>query len=189
MKMLVWTLSTSVMSLLLCSVNLRKISGDAMDITQLLDEKGIGGELETLGAVRLQPEELEISMHAGLGDAALAGRPAHAPVRGAVLGLLIESFTDQARDLFILDRARSSGSQLIVESIDTVLHEPSAPLANGRIGQLKALRHRAVGITGRARQHNACSLRQRRSDRARACNRAQLRFLSFAQDPFRFWSA
>lgn len=41
-------------------------------------------QLEAIGAMRLQPEELEVALPTGLRDAGLGGHAAHAPVRRAI---------------------------------------------------------------------------------------------------------
>ena len=50
----------------------RRIQVQTDDIAQLLDEQRIGRELEGFGAMRLQPEEAEIAVHALRRDTALS---------------------------------------------------------------------------------------------------------------------
>lgn len=66
---------------------LGRVQVKAHDITQLLDEERVGGKLEALGAMGLEAKQLQVAVHAGLGDAALPGNATYASVRRAVLGL------------------------------------------------------------------------------------------------------
>ena len=50
-------------------------SGKTHHVAELLDKEGIGREFETVGAVRLQTEQLELAMHSGLGDPGLWRSP------------------------------------------------------------------------------------------------------------------
>ena len=98
-------------------------------VAQLLDEEGIGRELEAAGAVRLQTEELEQAMDGALGNPGLFGDGAHTPMCCG-LGLASECFGDQLGHGLILDRARSAGPHLVVEPFDPVGDEAIAPLAD-----------------------------------------------------------
>ena len=54
----------------------------AHNVTHLLHEVWVGGELEALAAVWLQSKEVEVTRHLALGDACGKSCRAHAPVRG-----------------------------------------------------------------------------------------------------------
>src|SRR5216683_4429479 len=53
-------------------------------VTHLLDKERVGGKLEALGTMRLEPEQCEVARYRALGDAGLHRHPAHAPVGGVV---------------------------------------------------------------------------------------------------------
>src|SRR5213076_1217560 len=112
------------------------------------------GQLETLAAVRLQAEQLHVAMHAGTRDARLGGERADAPVRRAVSGLAVQSSLDQLGHALVVDRARLTWPQLVVQPIDPPLDETSAPLANRRVGIAQARRDTAVRLPTRAGQHD-----------------------------------
>src|SRR6202022_2092791 len=94
-------------------------------------EERIGGELEALGAMRLQAEQREVARHRALGDCGLLGHRAHAPM-GGVFGLAAQDPIDQSRYLLVAVGARTSGPQFIVQAGDTVLDKAPAPLAHRR---------------------------------------------------------
>ena len=56
-----------------------RIEIEADDVADLLDEKGIGGELEALGPMRLDAEQLEVALHGvflpNRATLAMCGRP------------------------------------------------------------------------------------------------------------------
>ena len=60
----------------------RRIEVQSHDVAHLLDEERVGGELETLGAMRLQAEQGEIAADRAFGNAAGLRRRAHTPASG-----------------------------------------------------------------------------------------------------------
>lgn len=105
----------------------------AHDITQLLDEGRVVGQLEAFAAMRLQAEELEVTLHAGLGDAGLGGHRAHAPVGRAVVGLgmqvvRIRCATRSSSMVRGLPGRTSSYSPGMRRSINRLLHLPTVAL-------------------------------------------------------------
>ena len=155
------------------------------DIAQLLDEERIGGELEVLGAVRLQAQELEVAVHAGGRDRRLSGDRSHAPVRGAARRLGMQGLVDQLGHALVIDRARLAGPKFIVKPIEPVLEVASAPLAHRGASQLQPLGDRAVGLARGRCQHDARSRYQRGRDRPRARHGRQLDPLRLAQHQIR----
>jgi hypothetical protein len=64
---------------------------------QLLDEEGIGRELEAADAVRLQTEELEQAMDGALGNPGLFGYGAHDPREAGRLVIIVRAAVRKAR--------------------------------------------------------------------------------------------
>lgn len=95
-------------------------------IAQLLDEERVVGELEALGAMRLQAKELEVALHARLGDASLGRHRAHAPVRRAVGRLGVQCGLDQMRHAFVIDRARFARANIVVQACNASLDKPGS---------------------------------------------------------------
>ncbi len=123
---------------------IRRAQVQADHVAQLLEEERVVGQLEALRAMRLQSEQLEVALHAGLGDASLGGYRAYVPVRRAV-GWLGVQRGDQLRHAFIVDRARLARAHVAVQAGDAPIDEPRAPLAHGGPGQLQTLGDRVVG--------------------------------------------
>ncbi|MCY1552288.1 hypothetical protein D9M68_886760 [compost metagenome] len=101
----------------------RRAQVRADDVAQLLDKERVVGELEALGAVRLQAKELEVARHAALGDAGLGGHRAHTPVRGAIGRLGVQRGLDQLRHTFIVNRARLAWAHIVVQTRDASIDE------------------------------------------------------------------
>jgi len=77
-------------------VPVRWIEIQADSAAQLLDEEGIGGNLEAAGPTRLQGEELKQSMHGPLGKSGLVSHGAHAQwvaASGLLASVLLTSVT------------------------------------------------------------------------------------------------
>lgn len=97
-------------------------------VTHFLNEERIGGELETLLAVGLQAEQLEEAMHRGFRDAGFQRHLPDTPVstRGR---LGVQGLVDQLGNPLILNGARSTGAQFVVQSGHSRLNKAAAPLA------------------------------------------------------------
>ena len=120
------------------------------DIAQLLDEERVGRELEVLAPVRLQAKQLEVAMHARLGDAGLAGHRANAPMRRAVSRPGMQCRLDRLCQTLVVDRAGLADARFAVEPVDASLDELRTPLAHGaRIESRRA----AIAVFG-----SPCSL-------------------------------
>ena len=109
---------------------LGRVQVQAHHVAQFLDEKCIRGEFEALGAMRFEAKQLQVPMHTGLRNAGLGGSALHAPVGGAILGLLVQRLLNQAGHALIVERARRTGLDLIVEAADAMFHKAPAPLAS-----------------------------------------------------------
>ncbi len=133
----------------------RRAQIQAHHIAQLLDEERVVGQLEAFGAMRLQPEELEVPRNAGLGDAGLGGHRAHAPVRRAVGRLGVQRGLDQLRHAFVVNRTRLARAHVVVQARDATFDEARAPLAHRGLGQLQALGNSIVGLAIGAAEDDA----------------------------------
>jgi hypothetical protein len=103
---------------------------EADDIAHFLHEEGVGGELEVLLPMRLEPERLPDPLHRGLGKLGLRGDRAAGPV-GRVFGFGVDRLADELGDLFVLDRAGPARPQLVVEPGDPLLEVALAPQPHG----------------------------------------------------------
>ena len=137
-------------------------------------------------AMRLQPEHLEQAMDAGLGDAGLRGEPAHTPVGGPILGLLVQRRGEEAGDPFVVDRARLARAQFVVQTRDALRDKALAPLADGRAGHAELRCHRAVGRSLGTCQNQVGTPDQPGRQRPRPGERLQLAPLVRAQHERRF---
>ena len=130
-----------------------RVQIQADDIANLLDEEGIGGQLEVFLAVRLHAEPLKPALHGALGHASVGGQAAHAPV-GAARRTGLEGAVDHVGDTFVLETAWPAGAQLIVQAFDPVLKIALPPLADRGMGQSHALGDRAIGFAVGAGEHD-----------------------------------
>jgi hypothetical protein len=103
--------------------------------------------------VRLQAEQLEVAVHAGLGDAGLVGHGTNAPVRRAIGRLGVQGRVDQPGQTLVVNRASPARRCLAVETLDAALDELRAPLANGDRVELQSRRNRTVRSTLRTDQN------------------------------------
>ncbi len=157
---------------------------EADDVAQLLDEERIVRQLEAFGAVRLQPEELEVALDTALGNAGLGSHGAHAPMGGTVGRLGVQRRPDQLGHALVIDRARLAWADIVVEAGNAALNEARAPLAHRGIGELESLRDRIVGFAVSAAQNNASPVAEGRRQRATSRKRLQLRPLVVGQHKF-----
>ena len=89
----------------------------------------VGGELEGLLQVRLDPEQREPALHRALGHPLRCRHQAHAPLRG-LIGPLLQCSADDCCQLLVVVGARASGPQLIVQTLHAAFQEPPPPLAH-----------------------------------------------------------
>jgi hypothetical protein len=157
--------------------------------TQLLDEQRIVGEFEALGSVRFDAKQGEVALHAALGDPALGGSGAYAPVGRAILGLLLERAPDQHSDLLIVDGARFTWAQLIVKTGNPVLQKALASLSNGRVVTIESLGDCVVVLACGTGENNTRPKTQRRRQRPRARKRGKLCAFRFTQNQLYLRSA
>ena len=117
--------------------------------------------LKLWGAMRLQPKELQVAPHVGLGDARLGGHRAYAPVGRAVGWLDVQRGLDQVRHALIVDRARRARANVFVQASDTPLDEARPPPAHRLRGRLQSRVDCVVGLAFGAGQHKACVVARR----------------------------
>ena len=106
------------------------------------------GSVESLKlrvAMRLQGKGLEQPVHGGLGNPAGLGRLPHCPVRAGG-GLARQRALQQGGDLLVVDGARTSWTQFVVQARQPMLNEPLAPLADGGIGPAQPARNAGVAF-------------------------------------------
>jgi hypothetical protein len=108
----------------------RRVQVQPDDVTHLLDEQWVAGEIEGLLPVRLQPEGAPDSRHSGLRQAGLARHRARAPVRGS-LGHALQRLGNHCVHASVVNRARGAGSRSIEQSVQPMLDEPSTLLRYG----------------------------------------------------------
>ncbi|AFT90081.1 hypothetical protein BUPH_08442 (plasmid) [Paraburkholderia phenoliruptrix BR3459a] len=101
----------------------------------------------------------------------------------------MQGLVNQLSHPLIVDRARLAGAHFVIESVDALIQKPKTPLAHRSARELQALRDRTVGLPVSRSQHDARPRDQRSRNRARTCDRYQLRALVFVQHQFRLRSS
>src|SRR5215813_4658460 len=139
-----------------------KLSTDPLlidDVADLVDQQRVGRQLERVGAMRLESERPPDLLDRRTAEATRFGHAAAAPVRLAA-GRLLERPHDHSLDVLIADLPRRPGPRLVVQPVDALAHEPSAPLADRGLRHAQSLRHRLVILALRARQHDTRAPRE-----------------------------
>ena len=165
-----------------------RVQVETDDIAHLLDEKRIGRELEAATAMRLQPEGLKQPMHRGFGNPTGLGRLAHAPLGGCGW-LAPERPFKQGRNPLIIDAARPTGTQLVIQTRQAVLDEPLSPLTHRGLGPVQTAGNLAVVLSPRRPQHQPRTGHQPMRQSARSGQTAQLSLLDLSQSESRFGAA
>ena len=137
----------------------RRVEVQPDDVAHFLDEERIGGQLEGLRQVRLDPEQGAPALHRALANALGPPQGAGAPVRGGV-GRLLQRAVDHRRHLVVVIGPRPTGPEFVVQPLDAGLSEASAPLADGVRGDADAPRDGSVGQAFGAGEDHAGSLDQ-----------------------------
>ena len=130
----------------------RRVEVETDHIVHFFDKEWVGGELETLAAVRLQGEELKDAMDRRLGQAVGLGGQPNAPVGGSGR-LLFEGAAEQNGNLFVGDRARTAWTKFIVEALKAMLDKSLPPLAHCRLGPVQTQANLRVGDAFGRPQH------------------------------------
>jgi hypothetical protein len=156
-------------------------------VAQLLHEERIRGQLEALAAVGLQAKELQVALHAALGDSGFRGNRPHAPVRRTIGRLRMQSCLDQVRHPLIVDGARRPGTDAVVQTgqpmpDELARHLPTVVLWTFNLAAMDLLS--SPSALRRASPHG-----QSRRQRATAHEGLQLRPLRRTQFQFRLGPA
>lgn len=153
----------------------------ADDITHLVDEGGIGRQLEGLGPVRLQAEGAPDPRDHGLAHSDPLRHGARRPV-GGVLRLAFQGQRDHRLDRSVLDGTRRTGAGQVDEAVEAVGEEASAPGRDARTADPEAAGDAGVRGAGLgAGQNDPGALGQRLTDLAAADQAFQPRALIFGQ--------
>ena len=143
----------------------------ADDVPDLLHELRIRRDLETLGAMRLQPERPPDAADHRVTDARRLGHGPCAPVRLARRRRL-ERLHDDGLDLLIGDRAGRADARFVIQPLEPALDELAAPLRHRGFRRPQAAGHgRVRGVD--TRQHDPGAKRHARDSRGRASSIAQ----------------
>jgi hypothetical protein len=126
----------------------------AHDVAHLVDEQRIGGQLEGLGAMRLQAKGPPDAQHGRLVQTAGLGHQPRAPVRG-FLGSPLQRHRQHLFDLRIADPARLPRPRRIDQPVEPLLDEALPPLADRLQRHAQPLRHLRVRGPLRAAEHDA----------------------------------
>ena len=121
-----------------------RIDIEADDIAQLVDELGIGGELELLHPMRLQPMGAPDALHRTYGDADLFGHHRSGPMGG--LGRWISEGQSHHAFCHFGPQGRHARRPRLVaqQAIDAFLHESLLPAPDADLGGV-GLAHDLVG--------------------------------------------
>ena len=125
-----------------------RIQIERHDVSHLVDEERIGRQLERFGAVWLQPEGLPDATDRRVTEADRLRHLPRTPVRGATRRGF-QRANDHLLHLVVGNGALSARSRLIVEAVQALRDEPSAPFADRAGRHVQSPRdHLAVGPVG-----------------------------------------
>ena len=96
------------------------------DVPYLLDEEGVVGKLKVTCSVRLQAEGAPDPVNGRFRQTCFCRQRTATPMR-AVFRFGSQGSADRRGHLFIGNRTRPAGSQLLVQSRESLFHEPSSP--------------------------------------------------------------
>ena len=126
-------------------------------VPDLLHELRIRRDLETLRAMRLQPECPPNPADHGVTHARRFRHRPRAPVRLAARRRL-ERLHDDGLDLLVGDRAWRADARFVIQPLEPVLDELAAPFRHGRLRRPQPARHGRVRRVD-TRQHDPCAKR------------------------------
>ena len=154
---------------------------EAYDVADLVHEERIAGELEGLRAVRLHAEGRPYPPDRRVRQPALPGHRTERPV-GRVGRRRLQRPLDDRGHLLVRERSRPSRTRLIRKSVDALLQEAAAPLADRVLVHAEFECHRLIGQAVRAAQDHAAAIGQRARDPAASSLRFKIRPLFIAQN-------
>ena len=114
------------------------------DVAHFLDEERIGGQLEGLRQMRLDPEQGEPALYRALGNALSSPQGACTPMRGGG-GLLLKGTVDHRRHFVVVIGPGTTGAEFVVQALDAGRSEAPSPLADGLWCDTEAPRDGRVG--------------------------------------------
>ncbi len=153
------------------------------DVADLLDEEGIGGELEVLLPVGLDAERAPDALDRGLRHPGGLGHGAAGPVRGAAGGTARERLLQQPHEGVIRDGARPARPAFVVQAHEALGAEALAPPTDRLAADADPLGHRRVVQALGTQQHDAGAAHQARGQAARPGHRREFltRILAHSQ--------
>lgn len=160
---------------------MRRSQVQADHVPDLVDEGGIGRELEGVGPVRLQPEGAPDPRDHALAHADPPGHGAGRPV-GGVLWLALQRECDYLFDGRVLDGTWRTGAGQIDEAIEAMGEEAGAPRRDAHSADAEITSNTTVGRSRLgAGQHDARALSQGLADIAAADEPCQAHALVLGQ--------
>ena len=166
----------------------RRVEVQPDDVAHFLDEERIGGQLEGLRQVRLDPEQSEPALYRALANALGSPQGACAPVRGGV-GRLLQCTVDHRRHLVVVIGPGPTGSEFVVQVLDTGCSEAPSPLADGLWCDAEAEGDRRVGQAFGAGENHACPLDQGVGQGGRPGNSVELILLLVGEREWYQWAS
>jgi hypothetical protein len=139
----------------------RRVHVEPDNISHLLDEEGVGRQLEALHPMGLKAEGVPDAADGHVAHSRGSGHISGAPVRASSRRTLQSS----DHDVFhrgIGNRARASRPRFVVQPLDTVFHEPRAPKPYGLRGHPRLSCNGLVVGAASARQYDASATRELR---------------------------
>ena len=152
-----------------------RVEIEADDVADLLDEEGIGRELEVLLPVGLEVERGPDALDRGLGDPGGLGHGTAGPVRAAVGGAGLERLPQQCHDGVVRDRARPARPVFVVEAHEALGAEAFTPLADRLATDAEPLGHRRIVQALGAQEHDFGAAHQAGGQAARPGQRSSPR--------------
>ena len=166
----------------------RRVEVQPDDVAHFLDEERIGRQLEGLRPMRLDPEQGEPALYRALANALGSPQGACAPVRGGV-GRLLQCTVDHRRHLVVVIGPGPTGSEFVVQALDTGCSEAPSPLADGLWCDAEAEGDRRVGQAFGAGENHACPLDQGVGQGGRPGNSVELILLLVGEREWYQWAS
>ena len=138
--------------------------------------------------MRLDPEQGEPALYRALANALGSPQGACAPVRGGV-GRLLQCTVDHRRHLVVVIGPGPTGSEFVVQALDTGCSEAPSPLADGLWCDAEAEGDRRVGRAFGAGENHACPLDQGVGQGGRPGNSVELVLLLVGEREWHQWAS
>ncbi len=104
------------------------------DIANLFDEEGVVGELEMALAVWRNAEGVPDAVDGGFGNSGFPGQGAATPV-GSGFRFGVNCFVQERSHLFVGDGTGPSGTEFVMETLETLLKKALSPFARRGVGK------------------------------------------------------